>query len=185
MTSVRLTENQEKKIKESNLTASEFVRRAVDYYILHLENPYNDSLLFELEQWIKTKRVTGVTHNSTTVTTNDTNVTNTVTNVTNNDTDVTNTVTNVTHNSTNVTQTGDTTQKSISNNKTKNIKTILLQELPMIQRMLNNPENAGTIPDYTLKTLSKRYDISKSTIQAFIVENKTLLKDGKFDEIVY
>ena len=52
----------------------------------------------------------------------------------------------------------------------------------MIQRILNNPLNSDTIPDTTLKLLSKKYDLSKSTIQAWITENKKGLKEGEIGE---
>ena len=62
------------------------------------------------------------------------------------------------------------------------VKTTLQAELPMLKRILNNPVNNETVPDHTLKTLSKKYDIQKSTIQAWIVENKEWLKDAEFNE---
>ena len=156
MASVRLTPEQEKQIENLNMSKSDFIRRAVDYYLLYLEDPYSDVLLSELEMWIETKKCnTSVTHCNTSVTHCNTNNTT------------------VTQKNTNV------TQKPTENN----MKHILKKELQMLQRLLNNPENLDTIPDYTLKTLSKRYDLSKSSIQAWIVENKDWLKTENFTEM--
>jgi hypothetical protein len=62
------------------------------------------------------------------------------------------------------------------------IKTTLQPELPMIQRVLNNLANNDTIPDDTLKMLSKKYGLKKPAIQAWIVENKKWIKDADFTE---
>lgn len=168
MVSIRLTETQKKKINETGLNRSEFVRRAIDYYLLYLQDPHNDRILCELEDWIKTKRVTSVTHMNTSVTHMGTDVTHMSTSV-----PICNT------NNTSVTQNNEE-KKTNSTNPT--LKTVLQEELPMIQRILNNPLNSDTIPDTTLKLLSKKYDLSKSTIQAWITENKKGLKEGIFTE---
>lgn len=158
MTSVRLTKTQEKKIKESTLTKSEFIRRSVDYYIAYLENPYNAGLLHELEEWIAFKRNTIVTHNNTPVLHSNTSVTHT-------DTPVTICNTNNTDVLQNTSEIKDTTTPTPLHKK-------LAQEIPMLQRILKNTSNSGTIPDYTMKILTKKYDVSKSTIQGWIVENR-------------
>ena len=168
MVSIRLTKTQEKKIKETGLNRSEFVRRAVDYYLLYLHDPYNNRLLEELEKWIKYKRVTLVTHMGTDVTHMGTDVTHMGTDVT-----ICNT------NNTGVTQKYEEKTKPTQENT---LKTKLLPDLQMIQRVLNNPLNSDTIPDPTLKLLSKKHDLSKSTIQAWINENKSWIKEGKFSE---
>ncbi len=176
MVSIRLTDKQEKRIKQhiqdgTVANKSEFIRRAIDYYILHLENPYDNQLLLELESWIAAKK--DVLQYSTNATQNSTNVTHCNTDVTQNSTDVTICNTDVT----------SVTQK-ISNEHPVNLQNPITQklknELKMIKRTLNNPLNNETMPDNTLKMLSKKYDISKTAIQAWIVENKTWLKDGNF-----
>ena len=167
MVSIRLTKTQEKKIKETGLNRSEFVRRAVDYYLLYLHDPYNNGLLEELEKWIKYKRVTSGTHMGTDVTHMGTDVTHMGTSVpicNTNNTDITN------------------SEEKTTNSTNPTLQTILHKELPMIQRILNNPLNSDTIPDTTLKLLSKKYDLSKSTIQAWITENKKGLKEGEIGE---
>lgn len=169
MASIRLTDNQEKYIKQTGLNRSEFVRRAVDYYMDYLRNPHNEMLLVELESWINLKKSTIVTQNNTSVTNMNTNVTHMSTDVTNMNT-----------NNTDVTQNSRT--ESTKNPKIT-IKEKLLNDADLIRRMLIAPENAGVIPDKGLKILSKRYDISKNTIQAWINENKNLLLEGRFEEI--
>jgi len=155
MASVRLTLTQEKEIAQLNVNKSDFIRKAVDYYLIYLKDPYNNVLLADLERWIEDKKCsTSVVQCSTSVTHCNTNNTS------------------VTQKST------DVTQKPTQNN----LKHILKNELQMLQRLLNNPENLDTIPDYTLKTLSKRYDLSKSSIQGWIVENKNWLKHTDFTE---
>lgn len=178
MTSVRLTETQLKKIKKYHMSKSEFIRRAVDYYIIYLENPYNTKLLDELETWIQLKRGTSVTHMTTNVPDNNTNVLHMSTTVPDNNTDVINNSTDVLICNTN---NKDTPQKTHTPDR-NNLKQLLSSELPMLQRQLKNPANIETIPDATLKMLSKKYDISKSTVQAFIIENKNWIKDGNFRE---
>lgn len=171
MASVRLTPIQEKKIKEQNISKSEFIRRAVDYYLIYLESPYNSRLLDELEMWIKLKRNTDVLHDNTSVLNNNTSVLQMNTDVPDNNTNV------LICNTENTAKTQNT-----QNNTNQDIKTKLAEELPMLQRLLNNPENNQSIPDYTLKLLYKKYDISKSTIQTWITENKEWIKEGKFHE---
>lgn len=168
MTSVRLGDEQEKKIKKTGINKSEFIRRAVDHYLMYLENPYNNILLNELEDWIKYKRITTVTHMNTTVTHNSTTVPHMNTNV-----PIYNTK------NTSVTQKQETKPHNELN---ETIETKLHEELPMLQRQLNNPENVDTIPDVTLKILSKKYALSKSTIGAWISENIDWIKTGNFDE---
>ncbi len=155
MASIRLTESQEKFIKEFGLTKSEFVRRSVDYYILYLKNGSQDFVISELEKWIETMKCnTCVLHDNTDVLNNNTNNTDVLQN---------NTVV-------------------LQNNRKKDIKTILQKELQTLQRLINNPENMDSIPDYTLKMLSKKYDLSKSSIQAWITENKEYIKTGDFEK---
>ncbi len=168
MTSVRLGDEQEKKIKKTGINKSEFIRRAVDHYLMYLENPYNNILLNELEEWIKYQRITTVTHMNTTVTHNSTTVPhmNTIVPICNTK-------------NTSVTQKQETKPHNELN---ETIETKLHEELPMLQRQLNNPENVDTIPDVTLKILSKKYALSKSTIGAWISENIDWIKTGNFDE---
>ena len=168
MTSVRLGDEQEKKIKKTGISKSEFIRRAVDHYLMYLENPYTNILLNELEEWIKYKRITTVPHMNTSVTHSSTTVPHM-----NTDVPICNT------NNTSVTQKQETKPYNELN---ETIETKLHQELPMLQRQLNNPENADTIPDVTLKILSKKYALSKSTIGAWISENMDWIKTGNFDE---
>lgn len=174
MTSVRLTDAQIDEIKKSGLSTSEFIRRAVDYYLLYLKDPYTHLLLDELEDWIKYKRVTNVSQCNTNVTQKNTDVIQTSTSVLNKSTDVLNINTDNT----------DVTQKN-NQNKTitpsDNFKNILSKDLQMIQRILNNPLNSNTIPDYTLKMLSKKHALSKSSIEAWIVENKKWIKTTDFE----
>lgn len=179
MVSIRLTDKQEKRIQQhikdgTVANKSEFIRRAIDYYILHLENPYDNQLLLELESWIAAKK--DVLHCNTDVTQNSTNVTHCNTDVTQKNTDVTicNTdVTSVTQNE----------HQNIQVNLQNPITQKLITELQMIKRTLNNPLNNETMPDNTLKMLSKKYDISKTAIQAWIVENKSWIKHGDFENM--
>lgn len=187
MVSVRLTENQEKRIKETGQTKSEFIRRAVDYYFEYLNNPYNDKLLNELQEFINSRRVT---HINTPVTIDNTPVTTNNTPVTTNNTPVTTSNTGVTHNNTPVTicntNPGTPTTKQPKNTDhtpQKTIKQKLIKELELINRLLNNPENMETIPDVTLKTLSKRHSLSKATILEWINENKAALKAAEYEKI--
>lgn len=168
MTSVRLEENQERFIAKSGIKQSDFIRRSIDYYILYLENPYNMGMLNELEQWIRLKRNTFETHMNTNVTQTDTNATHMDTNV-----PICNT------NNTDVTQ-----YDTQNNNKPTqtSIADKLKEELPMLRRQLKNPEVNNTIPDHTLKVLSKKYDLSKSTIQSWITENKQWIIEGEFTQ---
>lgn len=166
MASIRLDKKQEYEIKKSGINKSEFVRRAVDRYILHLKNPYEDMLLLELESWIEYERTLRKNVN-TTVTQQNTTVTQQNTNVLTKSTDV---------------PEGNTNNMNIPPKSTSDmIETRLHEELPMIQRLLLNPENMKTIPDCTLKLLSKKHDISKSTIQSWITENKERLLEMKFE----
>jgi hypothetical protein len=159
MATIRFTKKQEEEIEKSPLSKSEFVRRAVDMYILYLKDPYTHTLLNELSSWIKEKRVIHIS----------TNVSDMNTNVLKENTDVIHMNTNVSDmNTTHEKKTQDTLQKVLQN------------ELPMIQRLLQNPENSDSIPDCTLKLLSKKYNLSKGTIQGWIVENKDWIKSSEF-----
>ena len=165
MVSVRLTEHQEKGIKKTGLNKSEFIRRAVDYYLLHMQDPNNNFILSELQKWVDTMRVTTVLNNNTNVLNNNTDVLICNTNntpVLNNNTDV--------------------IQKSVEK-PANSIKTKLANEMPMLNRILNNPLNNETVPQDTLKTLANKYALSKSTINAWIVENKEAIKTGKYEKI--
>ena len=176
MVSIRLTKQQEKKIQQhikdgTVANKSAFIRRAIDYYILHLENPYDNQLLLELESWIAAKK--DVLQYSANATHCDADVTHC-------NTDVTQKSTPVTICNTDVTSVTQNEHPNIQVNMQNPILKKIQKELPMIQRTLKNPVNNETIPDNTLKMLSKKYDISKTAIQAWIVENKTWLKDGNF-----
>ena len=164
MTSIRLTAEQLKEMDKYPISKSEFVRRAVDNYLLYLKDPYTHMLLLELEAWIKYKKDTSVLQNNT-------DVPKTSTNVLQNNTDVPKTSTNVYENE----------YKKQETNNTQ-MEQLLKTELSTLQRLLNNPENNDTVPDYTLKMLSKKYAISKSSIEAWIAENREYLKHEKFEE---
>jgi len=173
---VRLTQQQEEFIKKQKINSSEFIRRSVDYYILHLNNPYNSMLLAELEQWIQMKKDETVLQNNT--------------NVLDKNTDVLDKNTSVLDKNTNVlicnTENQQTNKQINNNNKQQqqtSIKKILENDLDLIHRVLNAPANAGVVPDTTFKILTKRYDLSKSTIQGWIAENRDALKNGEFEKI--
>ena len=76
----------------------------------------------------------------------------------------------------------DVIQKSVEK-PANSIKTKLANEMPMLNRILNNPLNNETVPQDTLKTLANKYALSKSTINAWIVENKEAIKTGKYEKI--
>ena len=174
MVSVRLTDKQELFIKNSNISQSDFIRRAVDYYILYLEHPTDLVILNELENWIQSKKQYSALY---------TNVTHMNTNVTQCNTDVRHMNTDVTQCNTNVTQTQKENKEKQTNNGQNNLKLILSEDFQMIQRILKNPENSDSIPDCTLKLLHKKHDVSKSAIQGFVTKNKDHLKSGEFEKI--
>ena len=167
-TCVRLTQVQEKKIAKINVSKSEFIRRAVDHYIMFLENPYNAELLNDLELWIQSKRNQGVLHINTDVSETNTNVSET-------NTDVSETNTNVSETNTNDTQ-------AIHHTNNPTLETLLQPQLPIIQRLLNNPANMNSLPEHTLKMLSKEHAISKTSIEAWVAENVEFLKHENFED---
>lgn len=175
MASIRLDDSYEKRIKETGLNRSEVVRRALDLYFLHLDDPHTHLLLVELERWIAGKR-DGVTHMNT-------SVTQCSTDVTHSNTDVTQCSTGVTICNTNTPEITQKTTPETQNSTQNHLATVMKNDLQTIQLMLLNPENLDSVPDYTLKLLSKKYDISKSTIQAWVTENKEWLKHEDFTEM--
>ena len=189
MASVYFTQENEKKIDEYLASGrfkgkSELVNRALDIFFMYMNDPYTNMLLSELELWIQDKKYntnmfntnTNVPNMNTNMFTMNTNMLQKpVTNMSEMNTNMFNTNTNVPNMNTNVTE-------QTPNPQSDPVKTALQQELPMLKRILNNPANNETIPDYTLKILSKKYDLQKSTIQAWIVENKQWLKEEEFDE---
>ena len=164
ITSIRLDEHQEKYIQKSNQSKSEFIRRAVDHYILYLENPYKNELILELEKWIN-KQTYDKSH---------TKVLQNNTNVLQYNTDVGYCNTNVLQDNTNVSYCN--TEKDTKKKNTE-ITNILNGEIPTIARLLRNPENLDSIPEFTLKKLAKSYDLSKSVIQEWVTDNKDWLKE--------
>lgn len=165
---VRLTEKQEEYIKKTKIGFSDFIKRSVDHYILYRENPYVPSILAELESWIQEKKSVNVLQY-------DTNVSQTNTNVSQTNTNVSDTNTNVAYcNTESMTHQDKSTENTIAN--------VLHSELQMLQRLLQNPANVDSIPDDTLKMLSKKYALSKPAIQGWIVENKQWLKESNFGE---
>ena len=168
MTSIRFTDEQEKQMAATGINKSELVRRAVDFYLLYLADPYNFSILNELEEWIKFKRMTHVPNRNTNVTQYNTPVTHMNTNV-----PICNT------NNTDVTQPNN--NKPLTNTN-DNMKNILRKELPTIHNMLINPENNKTVPEHYLKHLAKLHAMSKSSILAWIVENTDWLLETDFTE---
>jgi len=183
MTSIYLTEEQSKKIDQYLESGkfkgkSDFVQRAIDIYILYLENPYEDLLLSELENWIESRRTITMFNMNRNMFGTSRNVPNSNINMLQNEA---NSNINMSEMNRNISETNiNVTDKHIPNDEDM-LLTKLKPELPMLKRILNNPENTETIPDYTLKVLSKRYDISKSIIQEWIVKNKTWLKNANFE----
>ena len=173
-TSVRLTDEQLKAIDNSGLNRSEFIRRAVDYYLKYRYSETNAFVISELERFISTvKKDTNVLNNNTPVPQGNTSVLHNNTDVLDNNTSVLNINTNSsTTQATNKTQAPKTENKHINN-----IFQLSTKDLETIQRMLKNPLNAETVPDHTLKLLSKKYDVSKATMQSWIHDHKTELKD--------
>ena len=189
MASVYFTQENEKKIDEYLASGrfkgkSELVNRALDVFFMYMNDPHQNMLLLELEVWIQEHKYnTNVFNMNTNVPNMNTNMFNMntnvlqkpVTNMSEMNTNMFDMNTNVPNMNTNITQQTPKQHEDM-------VKTTLQAELPMLKRILNNPANSGTIPDHTLKILSKKYDIQKSTIQAWIVENKDWLKDEEFDE---
>ena len=186
--SVRLTDEQLKAIDESGLNRSEFIRRAVDYYLKYRYSETNAFVISELERFISTVK------KDTTVLNNNTTVPQCNTSVLHNNTSVLDSNTSVLHNNTSVLDNNTSVLNINTNSSTKqaqntkhlpkpenkhinNIFQLSTKDLETIQRMLKNPLNTETIPDHTLKLLAKRYDVSKSTMQSWIHEHKTELKD--------
>jgi len=189
MTSIYLTQQNEKRVDECVASGkfkgkSELVNRALDVFFMYMNDPHQNMLLIELEVWIQEHKYnTNMFNMNTNVPNMNTNMFNMntnmlqkpVTNMSEMNTNMFNMNTNVPNMNTNITEQTPKQHEDI-------VKTTLQAELPMLKRILNNPVNNETVPDHTLKTLSKKYDIQKSTIQAWIVENKDWLKDEEFNE---
>ena len=189
MTSIYFSRENEKKVDKCLASGrfkgrSELVNRALDIFFTYMDDPYQNMLLLELEAWIQERKYntnmfntnTNVPNMNTNMFTMNTNVLQKpVTNMSEMNTNMFNTNTNVPDMNTNVTD-------QVPVQQDDPLKTTLQQELPMLKRILNNPVNNETIPDFTLKTLSKKYDLQKSTIQAWIIENKKWIKEAEFDE---
>jgi len=60
---------------------------------------------------------------------------------------------------------------------------MIKQDGKTIQNILLNPLNMETIPEVTLKLLTKKYTLTKSYIETFIMENKQLFMEGLFEDI--
>ncbi len=169
---VKIQDYQVEKIKRSGLTYSEFVRRAIDYYDEDIRTAVFMEILDYCKESVKISKE-----------------------------DVKNKFISVEN-------TGKETVKGkeyLYENKdkiysdkdkiyggkgktgeiaTNDVARKLKDKLPMLQRVLNNPENLNSLPDFTVKTLIKEINVSKQSLNNFIEEYKTLIKEGKFDEIV-
>jgi Arc/MetJ-type ribon-helix-helix transcriptional regulator len=189
MTSIYFTQENEEKVGRCVASGrfkgkSDVVNRALEVFFMYMEDPHQQVFLLELEAWLQERKYNiNMFNTNTNVPNMNTNMFNMntnmlekpVTNMPNMNTNMFTENTNMFKMNTNVTQ---PTQVQAEDP----IKTTLQPELPMIQRVLNNLANNDTIPDDTLKMLSKKYDLKKPAIQAWIVENKKWIKDADFTE---
>ena len=144
---VKLRDDQIENIHNSGLTVSEYVRRAIDYY--NDPNKYTVNVLQNCLTMLNDsiQMLNG-------------NVKPNLTNVEEIKSDLTN-MKNIKHNLT-----------SENQQEVKPIDEKLNQEVGMLKRILQNPENNHTVPDVTIKLLSKKYDLNKARIQTWITDNK-------------
>ena len=153
---LKITDEQADKIKASGLNRSEFIRRAIDFY----DVDYHQELLRNIIDYcssqltnnvtVKNNKVT-VKNNKVTVKNNkvfdETNIKNKVILYENKDKLYTNKE-NLYDNFTDDTE-------NIDIPASNEVASILANEFGMLKRILNNPVNNESLPDYTVKTLKK------------------------------
>lgn len=177
---VKITDYQAKKIANSGLTTSEYVRRAIDFYDVDVEKKAIFTFIDECKEFLYKQELL-VKNNFTEFKEDKENLYKDKESVKNNFTKH--------ENSKDENFTESKEDKENLYNNTESVKKVtnstifkkLESELEMISRILNNPENLDTLPDYTFKMLSKKYDLSKSTLQGFVSENIEVLKNYEKD----
>jgi len=182
---LKITDAQAAKIKASGLNRSEFIRRAIDYY----DTAYRNEILKEIITYcegeleskddvknnkddVKNNKV-GVKNNKVLISKNEENKDILYTNKDILYTNTDNLYTNK--------ENSDVTTEKPRELPPNVVAKLLANDFRMIQRILNNPENGNSLPDFTLNKLKKEHNISKKSIENFIHQYKEPLKKGEFD----